>query len=78
MHLRRSLVLYCCSLPFTLLSTFGPYAILVSALIAYVLMGIEEIGSEIEEPFGDDANDLPLDRICEGIEAQLRAEETPR
>jgi putative membrane protein len=27
-------------------------------------LGIEEIGTEIENPFGDDANDLPLDEIC--------------
>jgi putative membrane protein len=29
-----------------------------------VLLGIEEIGTEIENPFGDDANDLPLEEIC--------------
>jgi putative membrane protein len=28
------------------------------------LFGIEEIGIEIENPFGHDANDLPLDAIC--------------
>jgi ion channel-forming bestrophin family protein len=73
-HLRRALVLYCCSLPFTLLPTFGVYTVPVTLLIAYVMMGIEEIGSEIEEPFGTDANDLPLDRICESIANQLRDE----
>jgi putative membrane protein len=31
------------------------------------LLGVEEIGTEIESPFGDDANDLPLDEICSTI-----------
>ena len=31
------------------------------------MFGIEEIGVEIENPFGDDDNDLPLEQICETI-----------
>jgi putative membrane protein len=34
------------------------------ALVSFTLFGIEEIGIEIENPFGYDANDLPLDAIC--------------
>jgi putative membrane protein len=36
------------------------------------MFGIEEIGVEIEDPFGIDANDLPLKTICAGIETALR------
>jgi putative membrane protein len=32
-----------------------------------VLLGIEQIGTEIENPFGDDENDLPLEEICNTI-----------
>ena len=31
------------------------------------LLGIEEIGIQIEDPFGHDANDLPLDNICNAM-----------
>jgi len=31
------------------------------------LLGIEEAGVEIEDPFGTDENDLPLNAICETI-----------
>jgi putative membrane protein len=41
-------------------------------LIAYTLFGIEEIGVQIEDPFGADDNDLPLEDICTKIEANLR------
>ncbi|MFN7716631.1 MAG: bestrophin family ion channel, partial [Pseudanabaenaceae cyanobacterium] len=35
------------------------------ALISFTLLGVEEIGLQIEDPFGHDANDLPLDDICQ-------------
>ena len=37
---------------------------LIMAFVSFTLLSIEQIGSEIEEPFGYDANDLPLDVIC--------------
>jgi putative membrane protein len=43
------------------------------AFISYVFFGIEEIGVEIEGPFGHDANDLPLEDICETIHRNLYA-----
>ncbi len=71
-HLRRSLVLYCASLPFALVAVFHEWTFLVSLLISYVLIGIEEIGTEIEGPFGRRENDLPLDSICTRLAANLR------
>ena len=72
-HLRRMLVVYCVTLPFALVQTFGYVTIPVTFLVAYSLFGIEEIGVEIEDPFGFDDNDLPLERICGTIEKDLRA-----
>ena len=66
-HLRRALVLYCFTLPFALVETFGWTTVLDTLLVAYVYFGIEEIGVEIEGPFGFDDNDLPLEAICETI-----------
>lgn len=72
-HLRRALILYCLTLPFALVETFGWTTVLDMLLIAYILFGIEEIGVEIENPFGEDDNDLPLEAICETIERNLSA-----
>jgi putative membrane protein len=52
-------------------------------LLAFVFLGIEEIGVEIEDPFGQDANDIPMERICATIEHNLEGflktcEETPQ
>ncbi|HEY0320352.1 MAG TPA: bestrophin family ion channel [Pyrinomonadaceae bacterium] len=72
-HLRRALVLYCLTIPFALVETFGWFTCIVTLLVGYILFGIEEIGVEIEDPFGDDANDLPLEQICGNIERNVLA-----
>jgi putative membrane protein len=72
-HLRRVLLIYCCTLPLALVTIFDWWTILVVLLIAYVLFGIEEIGVEIEDPFGFDDNDLPLEQISENIENNVAA-----
>jgi putative membrane protein len=40
-------------------------------LTSFTVFGIEEIGIEIENPFGHDANDLPLDQICKTMETNI-------
>lgn len=72
-HLRRALVIYCFTLPFALVELFGWFAILDTILVAYIFFGIEEIGVEIEGPFGHDANDLPMEEISETIQENLYA-----
>lgn len=72
-HLRRALLLYCFSLPFVLLPHFGWATIPIGLVVSYILLGIEEIGVEISDPFGTDDNDLPLEQIAETIENNLRS-----
>ena len=70
-HIRRALILYCFTLPFALVESYGWGAIVGTLLVAYIFFGIEEIGAEIENPFDGDDNDLPLGRLCETIERDL-------
>lgn len=72
-HLRRAMVIYCLSLPFALVESFGWTTIIDTLFLSYVFFGIEEIGVEIEGPFGTDDNDLPLEVICETIKRNLSA-----
>jgi putative membrane protein len=72
-HLRRALIIYCFTLPFALVESFGWFTILDVLFVAYTFFGIEEIGVEIEGPFGNDANDLPMHDICETIHRNLYA-----
>ncbi|MEA5553667.1 bestrophin family ion channel [Anabaena cylindrica UHCC 0172] len=63
-HLKQLLLLYCLLLPFQIVENLGWWTGVISALVSFTLLGIEAIGLEIENPFGYDANDLPLDNIC--------------
>jgi len=63
-HLRQLLMLYCLALPFQMVAALNGWTALVVGLISFAVFGIEEIGIEIENPFGHDPNDLPLDDIC--------------
>ncbi len=73
-HLRRALVIYCFTLPFALVDLFDWKwaSVLDTLFLSYVYFGIEEIGVEIEDPFGEDENDLPLEDICLSISKNTR------
>lgn len=58
---------YILLLPFQLFKSLGWVTIPASIFAAYIILGIALIGREIENPFGDDVNDLPLDAFCEQI-----------
>ena len=62
--LRQLLLIFCLILPLEIVSTLNWWTGLVIAFVSFTLLSIEQIGSEIEEPFGHDPNDLPLNAIC--------------
>jgi ion channel-forming bestrophin family protein len=70
-HLRQLLLLYCLLLPFQLVQSLGWWTGLMTALISFTLFGIEAIGIQIEDPFGHDSNDLPLDNICKTMKRNI-------
>ncbi|HEY9853935.1 MAG TPA: bestrophin family ion channel [Leptolyngbyaceae cyanobacterium] len=70
-HLKQLLLLYCLSLPFQLVEHFNWFTGPIVALISFTLLGIEQIGIEIENPFGHDPNDLPLDDICTNMQRNI-------
>lgn len=63
-HLRCFLGLWFFFLPFALVESTGWATIIVVSFIAYGIIGIEAISMELESPFGNDFNDLPLGRFA--------------
>ena len=63
-HLKHLLLIYCLSVPFTLVEELHWLTVPAVGVITFSLLGIEEIGLEIENPFGHDPNDLPLEKFC--------------
>ncbi|KAG5926557.1 hypothetical protein E4U53_003057 [Claviceps sorghi] len=62
---------YVMLLPFQLVGKLGWIAIPATIAAAYIILGLLFIGREIENPFGEDVNDLPLDNFCEQIAQEL-------
>jgi ion channel-forming bestrophin family protein len=70
-HLKQLLLIYCLLLPFQVVDELKWWTAPAVALVSFTLFGIEAIGVEIENPFGTDPNDLPLDTICTTIQRNI-------
>lgn len=64
-------LLYIYLLPFQLYSNLGWITIPGTIAAAYIIIGLAAIGNELENPFGNDVNDLPLDHYCEELQREL-------
>ncbi|KAL0941480.1 uncharacterized protein CTRU02_204243 [Colletotrichum truncatum] len=62
---------YVMLLPFQLVGKLQWITIPATVAAAYIILGILFIGREIENPFGEDVNDLPLELYCEQIASEL-------
>ncbi|CAO4156397.1 Bestrophin [Methylorubrum thiocyanatum] len=69
--LYRTAWLYCLLLPFGLAGSLGWSTPIIAALVAYAFFGLDALGDELEEPFGTDANDLPLDTLLHTADAAI-------
>jgi ion channel-forming bestrophin family protein len=65
--LKKFIFIYVMTLPLGYVFSLGYYAVPVVAFIFYVLASLELIAEEIEDPFGGDANDLPMERMAQNI-----------
>ncbi|KAJ5381271.1 uncharacterized protein N7496_003699 [Penicillium cataractarum] len=63
--------IYVLVLPFQLYKSLEWVTIPASMVAAYIIIGLATIGSEIENPFGHDVNDLPLDTYCRQIAVEM-------
>ncbi|KAF2271485.1 UPF0187-domain-containing protein [Westerdykella ornata] len=62
---------YVMMLPFQLWESLKWVTIPGCIFAAYIILGIAAIGREIENPFGMDVNDLPLEAYCEELEMDV-------
>lgn len=69
--LHRIVYLFCCLLPFALAPELGWWVPLPTLVIAYAFFGLDALGDELSDPFGDDDNDLPLDALVRTVERDL-------
>lgn len=65
--IKKFIFIYVMTLPFGYVFSLGYYVIPVVAFIFYVLASLEIIAEEIEDPFGNDENDVPTEKIAQNI-----------
>lgn len=65
--IKKFIFLYVITLPLGWVYNLGYFIIPVVIFILYAFTSLEIIAEEIENPFGTDADDLPIDQICHNI-----------
>lgn len=70
--LHRTVYIFCIMLPFALVTDLHYMTPFLSVFISYTFISLDSLAEELEDPFGTEDNDLPLDAICTGIERDLR------
>ncbi|ULQ56693.1 bestrophin family protein [Flavihumibacter rivuli] len=69
--LKKFIFFYVMTLPLGFVFSLGYIVIPVVAFIFYVLASLEMVGEEIEDPFGNDANDVPTSKIADNIRVHV-------
>ncbi len=69
--IKKFIMLYTLSLPIGYAYMLGYFAAPIVAFVFYVLASLELIAEEIEEPFGEDENDLPMGKMSENIQRHV-------
>ena len=73
LHLKKFIIFFGLICPFGFIHELDLWSILIVGLVIYALSGLDAISEEIEDPFGQDENDLPIDRICKSIRSSVNA-----
>lgn len=71
MFIKKFIFIYLITLPFGFVTTFEYLTIPTVLLVTFVLISVELIAEEIEDPFGRDINDLPTDDLATKIKGNI-------
>lgn len=70
--LHRTVYLYSAVLPVALVDRLGYWTPLVSLFVSYTFIALDAVSAELEDPFGFEPNDLPLDAMTRTVERATR------
>ncbi len=69
--IKKFIFIYVITMPFGFAMNLGLLTIPVTTFMFYILASLELIAEEIEDPFGNDSNDLPMNKIAENIRGNV-------
>lgn len=68
---RQCVMLFLLSFPWGVAADFRWWTIPLTMIISYFMIGMEIVAEHVEEPFGQDEDDLDLEGLCETIEKSV-------
>jgi putative membrane protein len=72
MFVKKFIFIYTMTMPLGFITTFAYWTIPIVMFVFYILVSIELIAEEIEDPFGVDSNDLPMEEMSLRIKHNVR------
>jgi putative membrane protein len=80
---RQCIAVCLLTIPWGISADCGWWSVPLTGLTAYFMLGLEVVAEHVEEPFGDDEDDLDLDRLCTAVtdtvqETITRANQVPK
>jgi putative membrane protein len=69
--IKKFIFVYVLTIPIGWVFSLGYYLVLIVPFILYVLASLELIAEEIEDPFGGDENDLPMNKMAHNIKKHV-------
>ena len=67
----RTIYIFCLLLPFAMAEPLGWLAPIFTTIVSYTFLGLDALGDELEDPFGHEENDLPIDAMVRIIERDI-------
>lgn len=68
---KKFIVIYVVTLPVAYGMSIGYLMVILTVFVFYVLMSLEVLAEEVEEPFNNEENDLPMELIAQNIERNV-------
>lgn len=68
----RTAYLFCFLMPFSSVDVLGWGTPFAAAVVAYAFFGLDAVGDELENPFTNEANALPIAALADAIEHNVR------
>jgi ion channel-forming bestrophin family protein len=71
MHIRGFIIAYAAMIPFGFIHDLQIWMLMFLVVFFYFYAGLEIISDEVEDPFGFDENDIPVNELTELVEKRL-------
>ncbi|UII20210.1 bestrophin family protein [Fulvivirga ligni] len=72
MYIKKFIFTFTITLPFAFITDFGYLTVPIVLMIFFILVSVELIAEEIEDPFGKDVNDLPTEELSTKIKSNVQ------